>query len=315
MELNKRFVVEITRAIPESETGYNTYIFPCGNSIDKEDASFGYSGQYYRGDVRITETQGAYKDNCNISIYGLSVDKLTELTFITWNPIKEVDPRNTVKVIVNDQTVYQGNTYRVFADFSEAPEVCLRITGVVGTYLASRPQQDTEIKATQQRTVGNVFTELGNLAGVNTVVNVSVKDNICPDITLSGSLYNQIATLAKSLDLQFDLAYGYLRVSSKDEVLGFSETDTIGAESKSTGLPVINLTNGLVGYPVFNNRGVNFRAIFDPKIRPGNIIELDSIVPQVSGRYRVAAKSSTLSTLPNGQWIAEYVCNFLPKNI
>ena len=336
MELNKRFVVEITRAIPESETGYNTYIFPCGNSIDKEDSSFGYSGQYYRGDVRITETQGAYKDNCNISIYGLSVDKLTELTFITWNPIKEVDPRNTVKVIVNDQTVYQGNTYRVFADFSEAPEVCLRITGVVGTYLASRPQQDTEIKATQQRTVGNVFTELGNLAGVNTVVNVSVKDNICPDITLSGSLYNQIATLAKSLGLQFDLAYGYLRVSSKDEVLGFSETDTIGSESRSTsskdevlgfsetdtigsesrstGLPIINLTNGLVGYPVFNNRGVNFRAIFDPKIRPGNIIELDSIVPQVRGRYRVAAKSSTLSTLPNGQWIAEYVCNFLPKN-
>lgn len=314
MELDRRFTIEITRAIPNSETGYNTFIFNCGNNISKEDESFGYTGQLYRAEARITEVQGAYKDNCNISIYGLSIDKLTELTFITWNPVQEIDPRNSIKIIVDEQTVYQGNTYRVFADFSEVPEVCLRITGVVGIYAAALSKQSRVYLASEKRKIGDIFKELGNEIGVHTIVNQKIKDNLCPDITLkAGSVGSQIEALAKALNLQYNLDFGYLRVASKDEVLGFSENDTVGDLINSKDIPVINYTNGLIGYPIFNEKGVTFRAIFDPILRPGNVIDLESILPKVSGRYVITSKSSTLSTLPNGQWVAEYVCYFLPK--
>lgn len=314
MELDRRFTIEITRAIPNSETEYNTFIFNCGNNISKEDEEFGYKGQLYRAEARITEVNGAYKDNCSVSIYGLNIDNLTELTFLTWNPVKEVDPRNTIKITVGEQTVYQGNIYRMFADFNEAPEVCLRITGVVGVYAAALSKQSKVILESEKRTYKSVFQMLGDEIGVNTVVNQKVKDNLCPDITLkAGSLYSQIETLAKTLNLQFKLEFGYLRVAPKNEILGFSETDTVGDKIKSTGLPVINYTNGLIGYPIFNEKGVTFRAIFDPVLRPGNVLDLQSVIPQTTGRWEIKGKSSTLSTLPNGQWMAEYVCYFLPK--
>lgn len=314
MELNRNFTVEITRAIPNSETGYNTFVFKCGNSIEKSDKDFGYTGELYRANVRITEVQGAYKDNCSISIYGLSIDKLTELTFMAWNPVQEIDPRNSVKITVDEQTIYQGTTYRVFADFSEAPEVCLRITGVVGIYAAALSKQSRVYLASEKRKVGDVFKELGDEIGVHTIVNKKVKDNLLPDITLkAGSVGSQVETLAKSLNLQYNLDFGYLRVAPKDEILGFSENDTVGDFMNSKDIPVINYTNGLIGYPIFNEKGVTFRAIFDPVLRPGNVIDLESVFPKVSGRYVITSKTSTLSTLPNGQWSAEYICYFLPR--
>ena len=303
MELDRRFTIEITRAIPNSDSGYNTFVFNCGNNIDKEDESFGYKGQLYRAEVRITEMKGAYKDNCSISIYGLSLDKLTELTFITWNPIKEVDPRNRVKIKVDEQTIYEGHVYRVFSDFNEAPEVCLRITGVVGTYAAAVSKPSRVYLANEKRTFENIFTDLGNDIGVTTVFNEGSKDKLCPDITLkAGSVFNQIDTLAKSLNLQYKLGLDYLNVAAKDEVLRFT-----------TEIHKINYTKGLIGYPIFNEKGVTFRAIFDPTLRPGNVIYLESIMPETSGKYEIHGKISTLSTLPNGQWAAEYVCYFLPR--
>ena len=69
----------------------------------------------------------------------------------------------------------------------------------------------------------------------------------------------------------------------------------------------ISKDKGMIGYPTFNEFGVNFSALFDPYLRTGQIVEIDSIVPKVSGQYIVIAKNSTLSTLPNSQWRANYV--------
>lgn len=298
--LNKEFTVKITRAVPENETGVYTEVFRCGN-IPYNNTNENISGNLYRGEVNIQEAGGVFKDTCDIAIYGLSLDKLNAITFTWWDSIKKVDPRNTVEVIVEGVTVFIGNTYFVRADFSNAPDICLRITGVVGTYISSiRPPNETY----ESIKIAEVFKLLGNKAGMGVLISPEI-DGICPKITLSGSLLDRILKLGKELDLNVSVSCNFIRVGKHGEPLP--------EFTNSNALPVTKISkdNGMIGYPTFNEFGVNFSALFDPYLRTGQVVEIESIVPKVNGQYIVIAKNSLLSTLPNGQWRSNYVTTSL----
>ena len=300
--LNKRFTVEITKAVPNTTDLFRTYTFVCGNyqrnSFDK----------VYNGALRITEACGIYRDNCDISIYGLRPEQLEELSFLVWNPTKEVDFRNTVRVFVDGVLIYAGNTYKVISDFTNAPNICLRIVGVVGTYISCLMAEEN--KDVTGLTIKEAFTALGNLAGFKTVVSSKISGN-CPRIILQGSVRDQIIQLAKDLNLNFSISCNYLRVAPFNEVLGFSESDTAGDLINAKNVPEISNKNGLVGYPSFSEVGVNFKTIFDPTLKTGHLVDLYSIVPKVTGRHLITSKTTTLSTLPNGQWSADYTTMFI----
>lgn len=300
--LDKRFTVEITQAIPNTEDLFRTYTFNCGNfqrnALDK----------VYNGSLRVSEACGVYRDNCDIAIYGLNPKKLEELSFLVWNPTKGVDFRNTIRVFVDNMLIYAGNIYKVISDFSNSPDVCLRIVGVVGTYISCLIREEN--KDVTGLTIKEAFKSLGDSAGFKTVVSNKVNGK-CPKIVLQGSVRDQIVQLAKDLDLNFSLSYNYLRVAPKGEVLGFSEEDTIGDMAQAKNVPEISLVNGLVGYPSFSDIGVNFRTIFKPTLRTGNLVDLYSIVPKVTGRHLITSKTMNLSTLPNGQWYADYTTMFI----
>lgn len=299
--LNKRFTVEITKAIPNTSNLFRTYTFVCGNyqknPLDK----------VYNGSARITEACGVYRDNCDISIYGLSKEKLEELSFLVWNPVKEVDFRNTIKIFVDDFLIYAGNIYKSIADFSNAPDICLRIVGVVGTYISCLDGGPDDISGWE---VKEAFKALGDAAGFKTVVSSKIKGK-CPRITLQGTVRDKIVQLAKDLDLNFSLSYNYLRVAPQNEVLGFSETDTTGDMTQAKNVTEISAVNGLIGYPSFSDIGANFKTIFDATLKTGHLVDLYSVVPKVTGRHLITSKTTNLSTLPNGQWSSDYTTMFI----
>lgn len=290
--LLKEFTVKITRAIPESETGIYTDVFKCSNDNS--------TGEIYRGQVDIQEAGGVFKDVCDIAIYGVGLDKLNQITFTWWDAIKKVDPRNTVEVIVEGVTVFVGNTYFVKADFSEGTEACLRITGVVGTYISSIRPPDEEYEGIS---ISDLFKILGNKAGMDVLVSENA-NGICPKVILTGSLLSRIMELGKMLDLNVKISCNFIRVSKHGEP--FPEFQN-GNGYSSAPVKKISKDTGMIGYPTFNEFGVNFSAIYDPYLRTGQVVEINSIVPKVSGQYIIISKNSTISTLPNGQWRSNYM--------
>ena len=298
---SKRFRIEITKAIPNTEKGYTTFVFNCGSQTDN---SNGFDENLYRAEVRITEGEGAYKDNCNISIYGVSLDKLSDLTFITWDSVNGVDRRNTVKVIVDEITVYSGDIYRVYADFNDVPNVCLRITGVIGKYLSARSTENKIITTEENRSVGSVFKLLCDEVGIPLEIGEKTKEKLCPDIILDGNLYEQIVKLAKKLGLNFHLTASSLTVWDKKN-----------GDYPPRQIDDIDYTNGLIGYPTFIDLGVSFRGIFNPTLKPGNLIKLFSIVPGTTHFYWIAAKTSVISSMPNGKWESFYECFFIKDEV
>ena len=301
--LNKEFTVKITRAIPENETGTYTYTFRCGN-IPYNNPSDNISGSLYRVEVNIQEAGGVFKDTCNVAIYGLSIESLNAICFTWWDAIRKVDTRNKVEIIVDDTVIFQGDTYFISADFSNTPDVCLRITGVVGYAISSIMLPNKDYTGWY---ISNAFEDLGKQVGMKVLISQNVT-GICPRLVLSGSLENRIKTIGKALNLDVNLTCGYIIVKKHDEAMPMFK----GASgTTATPTTVINKDTGMIGYPSFNNFGVNFSTIFDPYIKTSQVVRIESIVPKVTGEYIIISKQSLLSSLPNGQWRSNYVATSL----
>ena len=176
-----------------------------------------------------------------------------------------------------------------------------------GIYIASKSATDKVFLAKDKIKVTQAFNTLAAEGGLATVFSKKVAEMNCPDITLNGDLEKQIQMLAKGLRLKHNIMEGKLYVWAKDEDVPQAQTVKI------------DFQNGLIGYPTFWDCGVRFRGIFKPEIRPGNIIELSSIVPgtmladEKPREYLLMAKSSVISTLPNGQWVSDYNCFYRNK--
>lgn len=85
-----------------------------------------------------------------------------------------------------------------------------------------------------------------------------------------------------------------------------------GARSEAGSGITISSRNGLVGYPQFNGVGVGFRMIYNPALRFGDRITIDSAAPNISGAYNIYALSHHLSSdLPGGEWYTDVMASFL----
>ena len=296
--INREFAVKITRSIPEgTTTKTETQVFVCGNYVYGNNEEVGYK---YRGEAHISEECGVCRNICDISIYGLSLEKLNEFTFTWWEGLKKVSPLNTIEVIVEGETVFKGDTFFLQADFSNVPDVCLRITGIVGRYIGSIVP---ETKTFEGIKVSEAFKQVCQNYGMTVVVDPKV-DTKVPKIVLSGSVLDRIQRLGKSLGLNVAITDNVVRVGEMNKQLP-------DLNSANANFPVkeISKDTGLIGYPIFNDRGATFSMVFDPLVRSGSLIQLNSIVPKITNQYVLITKRSILSTLPKGQWKSECICS------
>ena len=64
---------------------------------------------------------------------------------------------------------------------------------------------------------------------------------------------------------------------------------------------LIDPKHGLLGYPAFSNDGIEFNMIFDPNVKIGGLVKIESIVPRASGIWKVAKITTKLEAyVPNG---------------
>lgn len=73
--------------------------------------------------------------------------------------------------------------------------------------------------------------------------------------------------------------------------------------ASAAGYTTINSSNGLIDYPQFNGVGVSFTMLYNPAIRFGDRIYLETDAPNATGYYVVSRVEANLSQeLPGGPW-------------
>jgi hypothetical protein len=74
-------------------------------------------------------------------------------------------------------------------------------------------------------------------------------------------------------------------------------------------LPLVSAETGMVGYPAFSTQGATITTLFNPAVKQGGMIHVDSSLPGVTGDYNVITFSHSLSCeLAGGPWFTTIQC-------
>lgn len=227
---------------------------------------------------------------CSVEIYGLSLEVMEQLSTLSMHPL--FIRRNYLNVFAGDDQngmtqVFAGTITSATVDMNSAPEIKFKIEARIGFFGSLTAQGPSAISGTQPAStfIENQAKKAGFLFE-NQGVNTQLKNCV-----FTGSPVEQMKQAARQIGAE----------------LVIDDTKVIlipnGSAVKGT-VPVLSAQTGLLGYPTMTQNGIECKAIFNPDFRFAGIVEIKSIVPKVSGQWRIIKLSHSLSAnLPSaGNW-------------
>lgn len=236
--------------------------------------------------VTVTKPGLPEKNTANITVWGLKYDTMDQLTMLAFRPLES--EKNTIMVEAGDKggelsVVFKGEITAASADFNESPDISMKFECASGNY----PQQiadpvmtvDGEAKAT------DLFSQWSGAMGYtykDEGVTASVKNS-----WYEGSPLQKSYKLSRDIECEFYV--------DDDEVVVMP----LG-QAREGNAVLLNKDTGLIGYPVFNQDGIVCRCIYNPDVKQGGLIQVESIVPRASGTWRVVKLEHSLSAYNPG---------------
>ena len=245
-----------------------------------------------RVSARIVLPGGQDYGTMNLAIYGMTISHMNALTILPFG-LTSVG-NNTVTLMAGDNTgalsvVFKGTVRSAFADLHEQPEGCFRIQAYGAMYekVAAAPAFSA---AGRTSDVATVVQQLSTAAGFkfeNSGVNVKLQR-----VNLPGSYMQQIAAICQHAGVQWTYD---------------NDTVAIYPAGQARNLPssTISPSTGMVGYPSFTSSGIVVTTLYQPTIKFGTTINVQSGLPQASGTWFIYYLEHQLdANIPNGLWFS-----------
>lgn len=236
-----------------------------------------------------------------LRIYGLSQDVMNRYTSIgVINMAYKAG--NTVSLRAGDvetgvNLIFSGMIMEAWADYAGSPDVCFNIVAFQGmeALLSSIPPSNPK-GTTDAKEVMQSLADKANLKLEDGGVKVKLLN---PYYT--GTILQQIRACAQEADIWYSVELGSLVIWPKDGV-------------RPGSMPLISPSTGLVGYPALNSKGMALKTLFNPHVRLGKKIQVESSLPMACGEFVVFNFSHSLSSkVPNGPWFTSLECASVPK--
>lgn len=243
----------------------------------------------HRTNVRISKTGGADMGRLEAAIFGLPLSMMNQLTTLGTQILQQGKNSVVVKAYEKGQTpatVFAGTISLAWADMRAMPEACFRLSAHAGLYEAVKPEQPTSIKGTAD--VKQVMSGLAKTMGMQFEGNdVDVK---LPNIYLSGSARDQVKSLAQMAGVEWIIDNNTLAVWK-------------AGSARQKRPQLISPQTGMVGYPAFNQAGIEVTAQFRPDIQFGQPIEVKSDLTPACGTWNIKGLDYELDAqVPRGKW-------------
>lgn len=229
-------------------------------------------------------------------VYGMTFSQMNQLSTLG-KPPGTFTPNEVYLLAGNPQdgksTVFAGSVISAWIDFNGMPDVAFQVQagGMIGPATAS---------AAPTSYTGNVpaATVLGDLA---TRSNLSFQNDGVTTILTNpyyhGDLWGQIKDCCKEARCMYD---------ANDN--GALCIWPVGG-SKNSVIPLISPGTGMIGYPTFFPTGIIVRTMFNPSIRNGSFIQVQSALKQATGKWQVLNLSYAIaSEVPDGPWEQRMEC-------
>lgn len=244
----------------------------------------------------IIEVNGGFsQSNMQMAIYGLPLSLMNQLSNVGKNLNKSL--LNTITVQAGDDEmgmhlVFQGQIYSAFVDARAMPEVAFRIQAIPGGFDKVKPATPMSFKGSGD--VSQMMSQVAGKMGLSFENNgVSLK---LANPYYAGSLFQQAASIARDAGIEWIIDRGTLAISPP------------GTPRKGGGV-LISPTTGLVGYPMFNEAQVICQVLFDPVIKMGGEVEIQSDLTAANGKWIVNQLVHYLDAeVPKGKWFSLVSC-------
>jgi hypothetical protein len=224
-------------------------------------------------------------------IYGIPLDMMCQLTQVGLIN-SSVRFNNSILIAAGDDetgltTIYDGTIKESWADLAGQPDAALNVIGVAGLAASLKPVGALSFQGSAD--VATIMQGLASTMGFtfeNNGVSVQLSNPYFPGTALA-----QARACARAADIYMTIDRGVLAIWPKN-----------GARTGGD-IPVISDPTGKVGYPTFSSNGLGLITLFNPLLKPGGLVQVQSALTPACGTWKLTEASHTLeSETPNGQW-------------
>ncbi len=236
----------------------------------------------------------------NISIWGMSFDRMNQMT--TFGKQFGVRGKNKISVLAGDvggamALVYSGTILTAYMDGLNPPDVPFRIAALGGAFEAVIKSEPTSFQKDDDFVT--VMQQLAKKMNLGFENGLQKKLPVKAGTYLEGSYYLQAKKLAQQVGAQMTIEQDKLVIWMP----GFPRSHSAAASEKD---------GTLVGYPAFNDAGPIFTVYFNPNLRIGGKITVETSITAANGEWFISNLEHMLSSLlPNGPWFSVVYCTVI----
>lgn len=238
--------------------------------------------------VSLNDVIGITGSSADITIYGLSLERIAELSGRANGSFVNTQNIN-VGIFADDVLVFYGVMTASVANINQAPESGLMISASGNAELRNLAVSPFSARGAQSLTdvINAICTSVGYQAVFNGVNGMTTSGS--PHF--EGSAFDQLHQICSN----YGLAMAVTPPGKVEFWPSNAERDGI--------TPLISSEYGLIGYPVFAAGGVMFQTQYSSLLSIGRYINLKTKVPWASGRYKLSTVRHELSSwVTGGPW-------------
>jgi hypothetical protein len=254
----------------------------------------------FRATADIDKAGGMQMTTASCRIFGVGLDAMQKLTALAWDALSSPaigTKKNSIKIEAIDgdidTTVFIGDIINAWPEFQSSPDVDFYVecqAGFINQVAPVPPTSyngDVDVVALIKKLSG----DMGYTFEVHGVTGITLSN---PYLANTGLEQVKTAVTAAGLDWYLD-----------DDVLAICKK---GVPRLGT-IPVITPDTGLIGYPTWDKVGVTFKTLYNPAIRFGGQVKIETMVKRAAGSWIVQQVSHNLSSETiNGPWFSTIRC-------
>ncbi|HEN3607740.1 TPA: hypothetical protein U5E44_000885 [Yersinia enterocolitica] len=238
--------------------------------------------------ISLNSVVGRTGTSADISIYGLGLDMLAALSGRADGNMLDTQ-RINVEIFADDSVVFSGGMTSSVANMNAAPDSNLMISATANADLQNMPASPFSVNGAQKLT--DVINSICSAAGYRASFN---KMN---GMTTSGSPYFEGSVFDQLHQICVD--YGVAMSATPPQKVDFWPAKNTRDEI----IPFISKDYGLIGYPIFSSGGIMFQTQYSSLLVIGRFIEMETDLPNASGKYQLSTVRHELSSwVSGGAW-------------
>lgn len=235
--------------------------------------------------------------SANITIFGMNEGDMQLISSIRYIVRRLI----TIQIYASDSrnapmAIFSGIISDGRITYNNMPNVALEV--VAFSALSAKSLQYPPISYKEQTKAQDILEGIANFSGYE-FENQDV-DEVITNCYLTDSVATNIDTICSDKNIQYSIENNKL---------------IIWKSQRNSTIPLVNVKNGLVGYPTAAITGIYFNCLYNPNILIGALVEIESSYKQCSGQFQVLAVTHNLSSeLPNGPWFTMVQAQLIPEN-